>query len=625
MKKLCVLALAIMMMLCACSSLADYTPGTYTGEADGRNDKVAVEVVVDENSIVSVTVTQQQETVGICEPALERIPQAIVDEQSLAIDAVAGCTVTSEAILAAAEQALTAAGGDMAALKTPVEKEAVVKETVTYDTDVVIVGCGGAGANAGVAAIKAGASVIILDKMANIGGNTAASGGSMNAANPDLQRNFTMTENEMAEIKEILATEPVDEYMARWQEKVAADIAEYEANGETYLYDSPELHMLQTYMGGDYVGNPIMIETLCSNVTDSIQWLSDLGAEWMDEAMMAIGAKWRRTNQSNFNWGPLGTNMYLPSATWVKENGGQIFTEHKVDTILMDGGRAIGVSGVTSDGQPFVVNASKGVIIATGGFSASIEMRQKYNKHWPSLDEQVNTTNMPHATGDGIVMAEAAGANLVGMEWIQLLTQGYQIFTSSIINDIYVNNNGERFVREDGRRDELAMGVLSQPGKTFWQITDGHTTVDILNNLAEGGEQIPDMVDDKYIFCADTLEELAGKIGVDPATFVAAVDTFNASVDGAEDPYGRKLFQYKLDKAPFYAIYSEAMVHHTMGGIEINPDAQVLDTNGNVIPGLYAAGEVTGGIHGSNRLGGNALADIVTFGRIAGTNAANMK
>lgn len=600
------------------------TPGTYTGEGEGYGGAIAMAVEVSEDRIVSVTAGEHGETAGISDPAFERIPEEIVKTQSVDVDAVAGCTLSSNGIIEAVKAALVEAGATeaMLAAKADSAGDAETAEPIELATEVAVIGGGGAGFTAAVEVLRAGGQVIVIDKMATIGGNTRVAGSAMNAADPEMQKLKTMGESELSKIKEQIALDPADDLMAKWQESVKADIEAYEAAGDTYLYDSPDLHKLQTYVGGDYVAKPELVEILGDSALDGIDWLSELGAGWTDDISAAVGATWPRSHMPDFNMGPNGSNFVLPQEQFVRENGGEVYTEYTADEILMEDGRVVGVSGTTADGTPFTVRASKGVILATGGFGANVEMREAYNKHWESLDAQVPTSNVPSATGDGIVMAEAIGANLIGMEWIQLVTGSSKGgFTASIYNNIYVNKDGERFIREDARRDELSGAVLSQPDKMFWLISDGHTANDIMGGVDYKGNVIDEIVDDVQLFKADTLEALAEKIGADPATFVAAVDAFNAAVDGGEDPFGRQLFEYKIDKAPFYAGYGVAMVHHTMGGVEINEACQVLDADGNVIPGFYAAGEVTGGIHGANRLGGNAITDIITFGRIAGQSA----
>jgi flavocytochrome c len=267
------------------------------------------------------------------------------------------------------------------------------------------------------------------------------------------------------------------------------------------------------------------------------------------------------------------------------------------------------------------------VIIATGGFAANKELRQKFNTQWPDLTN-AGTTNHPGATGDGIVMAQAVGANLVGMDYVQLLPMGDPV-TGSLSGNIeqgvedrfFVNKQGNRFVDEGARRDVMTNALFQQQDSWMWVICDkqSYPTPQTKNNF---NETIEDLIKQGRAFGADTIEELAAKINVPAASLKAAVAEFNAGVDAGKDKWGRTLWRIKINQPPYYAGARIPTVHHTMGGIEINPKAQVLNTGGQVIPGLYAAGETTGGIHGSNRLGGNALADIHTFGRIAGTGAA---
>jgi flavocytochrome c len=308
----------------------------------------------------------------------------------------------------------------------------------------------------------------------------------------------------------------------------------------------------------------------------------------------------------------------------------EIMLNTKATEIVVENGRVVGVKAENAEGT-VVTNANSGVVVATGGFGANIEMREQYNKSWPSL-KNIKTTNHPGATGDGMLMAAKIGANLIGMDKIQLLPMGDPETGSlsgnieqGVENRIFVNMDGSRFVDEGARRDVMTEALFKQKDAYMWVILDKHNypTGDTKNNF---NETIDQLIADGRAYKADTLEDLAKQIGVDPDNLVSAVKTFNDAVDKKiNDPFGRTLFQYKIDTAPFYAGARVPTVHHTMGGIEINTSAQVLDKNGNVIAGLYAAGETTGGIHGSNRLGGNALADIAVFGRIAGESAAKAK
>lgn len=618
-KKYFSLLLCLTLMLCASLAAAEYTPGTYEGTAAGFGGDITAKVTVTENEIVSIDFAEHKETVGVSDPAFAKLPDAIIEAQSVGVDTVSGCTFSSQGILNAVKAALLAAGADETEITKKVEAApSEPKETLEYTADVVIIGAGGAGMSAALEAKQAGADVIVLEKTASVGGNTIVAGSALNCADPENQKKLTMSASELATIRAMAALEPKDDYMAKWQAQINADLDAYEAAGETYLYDSPSLHALQTYVDGDYVGNPELIEILANNALSSVQFLSELGAKWQPTITAAVGATWTRSHTPTQDFGSAGASFVLPQTKAYEALGGQIIFEHRASELIKDGNRVIGVKGETTDGTPFIAHANKGVVICTGGFGANVEMRQKYNKHWANLDETVETTNVSTATGDGIVMAENAGVNLVGMEWIQMLPTGKIAFGPTINNTIFVNNRGERFVKEDGRRDELSAAVLEQPGSYYYKIVDAHTAEDELGGVTYKGLIIEDIVDGQYCINGDTVEDLANQLGMDPAVLQASIDEFNEAVESGTDRFGRAVFDQKLDKGPFYALHGVAKVHHTMGGIEINGKTQAIGVDGNVVEGLYAAGEVTGGIHGANRLGGNAIADVVTFGRIAG-------
>lgn len=626
MKKGLGMLLAFMLLL-STAALAEgiFTPGTYEGTARGYNGDVTVSVTVDENAILSVEATAHQESAGVSDPAFAKLPAGIVEKQTVALDTVAGCTYSSRAILEAAKAALLSAGASEADITKEAAADAPGDLTEkSYEADVVIIGAGGAGMTAAYEAAKNGASVIVIEKTAAIGGNTIVAGSALNGADPARQKNQTMEATELAKIEELLAVEPANEIMKGWQDQVAADLSAYKAEGATYLYDSAALHALQTYVGGDCVGDAALIDVFAKGASDSVTYMEGLGAGWKDEVTAAIGATWKRSHMPTTDvWGPKGSSFVLPQATAAQALGAQVIFEHTAQEIMTADGRVCGVKGVTSEGAPFTAKANKSVIICTGGFGANVEMRQKYNKHWPDLGENVRTTNVVTARGDGIVMAEAVGANLVGMEWIQMLTNAdKQDFSASINNMIFVNAEGQRFVREDGRRDEIAAATLAQTGARVVEITDAQEVEDRLGGVTYAGLDVQEQVEMGVFAKADTIEELAAQFDMDPQTLKATVDAYNQAVETGVDALGRQVFGNKIEKAPFYAYYASAKVHHTMGGIQINVDAQVMGTDGQAIDGLYAAGEVTGGIHGSNRLGGNAIADIVTFGRIAGQNAS---
>lgn len=619
MKRIISLVMCLAML---CTVFTGAMAETYEGVGKGFGGEIKVSVTVEEGKLTGIEVLSHGESAGISDPAFAKIPAAIIENQSVAVDAVAGCTFSSNGLIEAVTAAWIASGAALEDISKEVVVEETAKELETKTADVVVIGAGGAGLTAAVEVLRAGGSVLVVDKMANVGGNTAAAGSALNAAGTDIQKAGTIAPTGIEAIEAMLAREPQNDDMKRWQESVRKDLDAYLATGSTHVFDSVDLHKLQTYADGDYVAKTELVEVLGDNAPKAIEFLAELGTQWKPEITAAVGATWQRSHQPTGSFGGLGNDFVLPQYNFVVNNGGEVVVDRKAEELIVEDGRVVGVKGTGSDGTPFEYRANKGVIMATGGFAANVEMRQEYNKFWANLDENVPTSNLPCATGDGIVMAKAIGANLVGMEWIQLVPGLEAVMSASISNLIFVNAEGNRFVREDDRRDVLSGAILSQTGSYYWGVQDAHNVWDIQKGVAANKMTIEELVASGKMIQAETIEELAEKIGVDPANLKASVEGFNKAAAGTEvDALGRKLFEYPLDKGPYYATRGYAMIHHTMGGIEINENCQVLDTNGNVIPGFFACGEVTGGIHGSNRLGGNAIADVIVFGRVAGQNA----
>lgn len=608
---------------------AIFTPGTYEGEAEGFHGTIKATVTVTELEITDITV-EHTETAGLGDKAVEKIALEVKENTSLDVPLVSGATYSSEGIVAAITAALEKAGADIAALKSKsVEEDEEAAADIEKTADVIVIGGGGAGLAAAVSAHQNGASVIVIEKMPQVGGNTIISGSAYNAADTERQSSLTMTDLEKQTVKDIISSEQTDPEVKEWQETLKKEWEEYLASGKTGLFDSPTLHKLQTYNGGDKIGNIKLINTLADNTLDSVEWLEDLGMEFKDYVFTVLGGLWSRAHKPEK---PLGTGYIETYMNYIEENSSDI--EIMVDTtaksFIVEDSVVKGVNA-ESKGSKVTLNAENGVILATGGFGANVDMREQYNTIWPSLKD-IKTTNHTGATGDGIVMAEDIDTSVIGMEQIQLLPMGDPETGSlsgnieqGVQDRIFVNKEGSRFVDEGARRDVMTKALMEQEDSYMWVIVDKHSypTGDTVNNF---NESIDSLVEAGRAFKADTLEELAELIDVDPDELVNSVDTFNDAVEGSiDDPFGRTLFDNKIDTAPFYAGARVPTVHHTMGGVEINEDAQVVDNNGEVIKGLYAAGEVTGGIHGSNRLGGNALADITVFGRIAGTSAALAK
>jgi len=617
---------AIMMALiflvgCTSGTNEGIKPGTYEGVAKGFGGDLTVSVEVDETSIKSISIKDHSESPGISDPAIESIPQKIVENQSIMVDAISGATYTSEAIKEATKAALLKATDDISMFEKEIAKETGSKELIVKEADVVIIGAGGAGLTAANEALDLGASVIVLEKQPAVGGNTILAGSAMNTSNPDTQKDLTMTDSEKNTVEKFLKLEAKNEIMQGWLDTLQKEWDAYKTASSAYLFDSPSLHKLQTYVDGDYVADPALVDILGENSLDALHYMEGKGTKWQDTANAAVGATWRRSHTPTTEGGLKGAQFVMPQYNYAVEKGAEIILEAKVESLIMEDNRCVGVKGVKADGQPFEIRANKGVIVATGGFSANVEMRQKYNTKWANLDESVPTSNGPQATGDGLVMAEAVGAKLRDLDKIQILPTWGGTITTYIENQIYVNQNGERFVKEDGRRDELSSAILEQPGSYCYIVNDSKIVDE--KGFTVVGKNVNEMVEKGQLLKGETVAELAEKIGCSPETLQVSIDEFNKAVEEGQDKYGRAVFDQKIDKGPFYAGKTSPAVHHTMGGISINTNAEALDKDGNVIEGLFAAGEVTGGIHGGNRLGGNAITDIAVFGRIAGTSAAN--
>lgn len=623
--------------LAACGTKTPTTPtetptfkaGTYDGEADGFHGKIKVKVTVTATEITDIKV-EHTETEGLGDKAVEKIVEMVKANTSLKVDAVTGATYSSKGILEAITAALKAAGADVEKLKAKEIASGETKGDVEKTADVIIIGGGGAGLAAAVSAHQNGAKVIVVEKMSRLGGNTMISGSAYNAADPNRQSAITMTAPEKQTVENIIAGTYEDALVKTWQETLKKEWTEYLASGKTTLFDSPSLHKLQTYLGGDKKGTPELIDVFADNAFPAVEWLESLGMEFKDYVFTVLGGLWNRAHKPVK---PLGTGFMETYENYLEKNKAdiEVILDTTAKEFIVKDGAVVGVVAEGKNGK-VTLNATKGVVLATGGFGANVEMRNEYNTElWPDLTN-VKTTNHTGATGDGIVMSKAVNAKLVGMQYIQLLPMGDPVTGSlsgnieqGVQNRIFVNKEGIRFVDEGARRDTMTKALMEQTDSYMWVILDknSYPTGDTKNNF---NESIDDLVAAGRAFKADTLEDLAKQIGVDPVAFVKSVETFNKAVDGTvKDEFGRTLFDKKIDTAPFYAGARVPTVHHTMGGVSINADAQVIDANGNVIKGLYAAGEVTGGIHGTNRLGGNALADINVFGKIAGKNAATMK
>ena len=621
MKKLTALLASATMAL---SLVGCSTGKTYTGEAFGhdKENPVKVTLTIKDKTITKVEVDASHETNGIGSKAAETMPGAIVAANSLDVDGVSGATQTSKAIIEAATAALKQAGlepSDLTSKKTTATKAKDIEETV----DVVVVGAGGAGMTAAITATDAGKKVIVVESQPIAGGNSVRSTGGMNAAKTPYQDKNEF--KEAAGVEKTLATAAEKFADNATITALAATVKSqwdaYQANPQGY-FDSVELMELDTLIGGKGKNNPELVKTLAENSAAAIEWLASIGAEVKNVGAFG-GASVKRIHRPvNADGKVTAVGAYIVPILEknLQDRNVQFLFDTTANEIIMKDGKAVGIKATGKDGHKVTINA-KSVVIATGGFGANAEMVEKYK---PEL-KGFATTNAEGAQGQGIEMATAVGAATVDMDQIQIHPTVHieedgnaHLITEGLRGDgaILVNAEGKRFYDEVSTRDKVSAAIIAQPDKSAWLVVD--------QSMVDKSAVIAGYIKSGYTVTGATYEELAKAMGVDEATFVSTMNTWNQAVEAKSDAeFNRTSFANPLTAAPYYAIKITPAVHHTMGGIVINPKAEVLNEKGEAISGLYAAGEVTGGVHGANRLGGNAVADFVVFGRISGQSAAD--
>ncbi len=574
MRKLICLLLSLMMLF-GVSAMAEtaaedlFTPGTYTGEAQGIFSPITVQITVSANKILGVSINAKGETESLGGLAAEKMSEAILKAQTPNVDGLSGATVSSDAIREAAKSALLQAGADLDKLDANRKDTGAAgeKQEKEIETDVVVIGAGGAGMTAAIMLNQAGADFVIIEKMPYAGGNTTKATGGMNAAETHYQK-------------------------------------------EQGIEDSTALFAADTMKGGHALNDPELVAVMANQSADAIDWLDTIGAE-LPKISFSGGASVNRIHAPEDGSG-VGAFLVERFSAKLDELGvGIMYDTTATELLTDDEGR---ICGVKAEGEEYLYTfRCKAVILATGGFGANEAM---YTQYRPDLKGTV-TTNAPGATGDGIVMAQALGADLVDIEQIQLHPTVEQttsiLITESVRGDgaILVNQSGVRFTNELLTRDAVSAAELEQEGQYAWIIFD--------QNLRDHLKAVEKYVKSGITVQADTVEGLAELLGIDPEVLAKTVNDWNGYVKDQRDPdFGRTTgMNADLTTAPYYAIKIAPGIHHTMGGVKIDTAAQVINTEGKPIPGLYAAGEVCGGVHGGNRLGGNAVADIVIFGRIA--------
>ena len=568
-------------------------PGTYTAKVNGHNAPLTVEVTVDANKILSIKTPDDQESLGVGKVGLKKTADNILRYQSIGVDAVTGATFSSNALKEGVEKCLKQAGADMKQFTRKAEKHPIHNRT--YQADVVVIGGGGAGLASAISSMQAGAKkVIVLEKLGYVGGSTNVSEGALNAVDDQRQK----------------------------------------AQG---IKDSYETFYETTMHGGHDKGDPTLVRFLTSHSMDAVNWLESLGVKFNDHIGAATGSLGQR---SHYPATPYGNTYIRTFEKVIADSNGKIqvlLDTPAVKLIQNKSGRVVGVVG-NNFGSKVTVMAKDGVIIATGGFGANVAYRQKVNTGvWKNIKlyNSIGCTNIQKAAqGQGLFLAQKVGAKLIGLSDIQIHPCGtpgtglMENIRTSGRNRIFVSSDGNRFVNEGAARDVLANAIFQQKGRTYWIVVNKlrYPTPDFKDRM---GASIRNMEALGAVVEAPTLDELAKKTGMNAENLKKAIADYNAVVSGkAKDKLGfvaNNKDDKQMTEGPWYACRKVPTVHHTMGGIKINVKSQVINTKGKVIPGLYAVGEVTGGIHGSNRLGGNAIADIMTFGHAVGPHIVQGK
>lgn len=594
------------------ASTGAYTVGTYTGVSEnGKGGEVKVEVTFSDSAITDIEVTEHNETAGISDPAIETVPQEIIEAQSLAVDTVTGATITSNAILEAVEDAVNQAGGDVTALKQTTANTQE-KNTEEKSATVVIVGAGAAGMAAATAAYEAGAeSVIVVEKNGTIGGNAIVSGGFIENTKEELRPESN--DGYDAYVEEFFAQGPQNESEEVYWDTLEEQYEEYKASGSTKIFDSIEFFGVDTarIYGLEECGPQVQFAQLCQDFCD---WLEEeAGATWNNPTAGIVGFNWPRWASLEGYYSGTGYFEYLQN--WINENNAniEILTSTPMTDLIEEDGAITGIIAESND-TIYEIHAEKGVILCTGGYAANIEMVEETDGIWGNLPEDLLSTNASGATGEGITIAQQHGASVGGMEDTMLFPLGSikTANTEAIVGNsasmCLVNREGNRFVDETLDRYTMSGAILAQTDQiAFGVCTEANSK--IVDGKTQGGVDVQGLLDSGELYKADTLEEVAELAGIDSEQLLKTIEEYNAAVDSYSDSLtGRTSFEpgSKIEEGPYYIFPCKPAAHITNGGLNTSEYGEVVNDDGEVIQGLWAAGEVTNGnsgIDGSFSLG----------------------
>ena len=565
----------------AAASMA--APVTAEGTGVGKHGDITVAVTFDAGKIQDIKIVKNAENPILAKKVFTDLKDQVVALSSTDVDLISGATFSAKGFIDAVNDAAKKAGVTLAKADKKALKKAARELPKTSNYDVVVIGAGGAGFSAAITARNAGANVVLLEKMPAVGGNSLISGAEMNAAKNWVQPKLGIND------------------------------------------DSPELHAQDTFKGGDGKGDMKVINVMTHQALDAAKWCRDyLGVRFEDDNLFFFGGHSRK--RALIPVGHTGTEFIAKFQAKADELGIPVITNMKAEELIKNkDGRVVGVKA-TMDGSEYTFNAKGGVVLATGGFGANPEMVKKYN---PKIDERFKTTDAPGSTGEALYMAERAGAELVNMGYIQTypicdpISGAIELIADARFDGaIMLNQEGKRFVEELQRRDVLSEAILNQTGRYCWVLWNDKIG-SISNTVKAHANEYEAFTKQGIMTTCDDLKCIADFTKI-------PFDQLRKTVKRVSDMAGKgndKDFNHRsglvdMQQGKYYVIKAVPSTHHTMGGVRINEKAEALTAEGKVIPGLWAAGEVTGVTHGTNRLGGNAYTDIIVFGRIAGEAAA---
>ena len=558
-------------------------PTTVEGTGVGKHGDITVAVTFDAGKIQDIKIVKNAENPILAKKVFTDLKDQVVALSSTDVDLISGATFSAKGFIDAVNDAAKKAGVTLAKADKKALKKAARELPKTSNYDVVVIGAGGAGFSAAITARNAGANVVLLEKMPAVGGNSLISGAEMNVARNWVQPKLGIND------------------------------------------DSPELHAQDTFKGGDGKGDMKVINVMTHEALDAAKWCRDyLGVRFEDDNLFFFGGHSRK--RALIPVGHTGTEFIAKFQAKADELGIPVITNMKAEELIKDkDGRVVGVKA-TMDGSEYTFNAKGGVVLATGGFGANPEMVKKYN---PKIDERFKTTDAPGTTGEALYMAERAGAQLVNMGYIQTypicdpISGAIELIADARFDGaIMLNQEGKRFVEELQRRDVLSEAILNQTGRYCWVLWNDKIG-SISNTVKAHANEYEAFTKQGVMATCDDLKCIADFTKI-------PFDQLQKTVKRVSDMAGKgndKDFNHRaglmdMQQGKYYVIKAVPSTHHTMGGVRINEKAEALTAEGKVIPGLWAAGEVTGVTHGTNRLGGNAYTDIIVFGRIAGEAAA---